>query len=340
MELEVGYGLIKLVDRKQGGDLLDRITNMRRQIAQELGIVVPPIRIRDNMQLQPNEYVIKLKGMEIARSESMPGHFLAIDSGAVTDKVQGVETKEPAFGLSAVWIAPEQRQAAEMRNYTVVPPTSVMATFLTETIKRHGDELLSRQEVNRLLDALKERSPKLVEELIPDVVKPGELQAVLQLLLRERVPIRDLETILETVGDWAPRTRDPEFLCEYARNALARTLCHQHRNSDGKICCVTLDPAIEELITKNVQSVENRSVLSLAPQLQKRIAEATHAKIEEIAPRCGDTPPVVLCSPQARMWVRRMLQTVATNISVLSYNEIVRDVAVESKGMVILSGED
>jgi len=340
MELEVGYGLIKLVDRKQGGDLLDRITNMRRQIAQELGIVVPPIRIRDNMQLQPNEFAVKLKGIDVARSEALPGHLLAIDSGTVTDKISGIETKEPAFGLPALWITQDQRSAAEMRNYTVVPPTSVMATFLTETIKRHGDELLTRQEVNRLLDALKERAPKLIEELIPDVVKPGEVQAVLQLLLRERVPIRDLETILEAVGDWAPRTKDPEILTEYARNALARTICHQYRNGDGVICCVTLDPAIEELVAKNVQSVEKRSVLSLAPQLQKKIADAIRVKVDEVAPRCGDTPPVVLCSPQVRLWVRRMVSTVATNIAVLSYNEIVRDVSVESKGMVILDGED
>jgi len=336
MGLEVGYGLIRLVDRKQGGDLLDRITNLRRQVAQDLGIVVPPIRIRDNIQLQPNQYAVKLKGIEIARGEAVPGHLLAIDSGTVTEPIHGIDTKEPAFGLPALWIREDQRQQAEVRHYTVVPPTSVMATHLAEIIKRHADELLTRNEVNRLLDNLKERSPKLIEELVPAVLKPGEIQAVLQALLRERVPIRDLETIVETMGDWAPRTREPEVLTEYARHALARAICQMHKSEQNRINCLTLDPALEELIGGNVQTSEGRSVLALAPALQRRLVEAIRKVVEKALPACGGAAPVLLCAPQIRPWVRRMIETTLEQVAVLSYNEIVRDVELESRGMVVL----
>jgi flagellar biosynthesis protein FlhA len=301
--------------------------------------VVPPIRIRDNMQLQPNQYAVKIKGLVVATGEAVPGHLLAIDSGAVTEKIHGIATKEPAFGLPALWINEEQRATAEMRNYTVVPPTSVMATYLTEVIKRHADELLTRQEVNRLLDTLKERAPKLVDELIPSVIKPGELQSILQHLLRERVPIRDLETILESAGDWASRTKDPEILTEYVRHALARTICHLHRTDGGVIHCLTLDPQLEELISGNVQTAEGRSVLALAPTLQRKVVEAIRAKVEEVMPRCGGHTPVILCAPQVRVWVRRLIETSMASVPVLSYNEIVRGVSVESKGMVVLHEE-
>ncbi len=339
MGLEVGYGLIKLVDRKQGGDLLDRITNLRRQIAQDLGIVVPPIRIRDNIQLQPNQYSVKIKGIEVARGEAVPGHLMAIDSGTVTEKVHGIETVEPAFGLPALWIKEDERQRAETRHYTVVPPTSVVATHLTELIKRYADELLTRKEVNRLLDNLRERSPKLVEEVVPSVLKPGEIQAVLQALLRERVPIRDLETIVETMGDWAPRTKEPEILTEYVRHALARAICQLYRDGQGRIQCLTLDPSLEELIAGNVQSSEGRSMLTLPPALQRRVVEAVRQAVESALPACGGATPAILTPPQIRMWVRRMIEATLDNVPVLSYNEVVRDVPVESRGMVVLDEE-
>ena len=339
MELEVGYGLIKLVDRKQGGDLLDRVTNMRRQIAQELGIVVPPIRIRDNIQIQPNEYRVKLKGLEIARGEVMPGHLLAINSGTVTTPVNGAEAKEPAFGLPALWIAPDQRQDAEHKNYTVVDPTSVLATHLTETIKRHADELLTRNEVSRLLDNLRERSPKLVEEGVPEIIKPGEIQAVLQSLLRESVPIRDLETILETLADWAPRTKDPEVLTEYVRNALARTICHLYRTPDGIINCITLDPQLEELINSNLQRSEQGTFQAMPPRLQQRVVEAVQTTVRAaMAENMGQTP-VLLCPPQIRIWVRRMIEPALSGVAVMSYNEVVRGIKLESKGMVVIDEE-
>ncbi len=339
MELEVGYGLIKLVDRKQGGDLLDRITNLRRQIATELGIVVPPIRIRDNIQLAPNTYSAKLKGMAIAVGELMPGHLLAIDSGAVTEKMHGIETKEPAFQLPAIWVEANDRHEAEHRNYTVVEPTSVLSTHLTELIKGHADELLTRQEVNRLLDNLKERAPKLIEELIPNILKTGELHRVLQSLLRERVPIRDLETILETVGDWVGRTKDTEILTEYARNALARTICYQYRGDDGKIICITLDPSLEELINIRVERTDRGATLTVPPDVQSRIVNAIREQFDQVTSSSPGRTAVILCSPQVRMWVRRLIEPTLPRIAVLAYNEIVRGVEVEAKGMVTLPNE-
>jgi len=339
MELNVGFGLIKLVDRKQGGDLLDRITNLRRQVAQELGIIVPPIRIRDDIQLQSNEAQVRLRGMEIGRADIMPGHVLAIDSGAVSEPIVGIETKEPAFGLPALWIEESQRHEAEHRNYTVVEASSVVSTFLTELVRRHADELLTRQAVGRLLDHLKERSAKLVEEVIPDVLKPGEIQRVLQALLRERVPIRDLEAIIETIADVAPRTKDTEILAEYARNALARTICYQHRGDNGAIHCVTLDPGLEQLLTKSLDRTDHGAVLTLAPQVQTRIVEAIQVEIDKATASAKGKPPVVLTAPQVRVWVRKLIENRMPAIAVLSYNEIVRGVEVESHGMVVLTDE-
>ncbi|MCH8912664.1 MAG: flagellar biosynthesis protein FlhA [Planctomycetes bacterium] len=339
MELEVGYGLIKLVDRKQGGDLLDRIGNIRRQQASELGIVVPPIRIRDNIQLEPNQYAIKLRGVQIARGETLPGQFLAIDSGLVTEKISGMDTTEPAFGLPALWINEDQKQLAEHRNYTVVEASSVLATHLTEIIKKHADELLTRESVNRLLDNLKETSPKVVEEVIPNVLKVGEVQKVMQALLREHVPVRDLEIVLETLGDWAPRTKDPEVLTEYVRNALARTICQMHRSRDNKIYCLTLDPAIEDLVNKHLERSDRGTTLTMSPELQNRIAAATKAEAEKAIQSSGGQTPVVLCSPQVRAWVRRIIEAALPQVAVLAFNEIVRGVEIESLGLVVLKNE-
>ncbi|MEK7710766.1 MAG: flagellar biosynthesis protein FlhA [Planctomycetota bacterium] len=339
MELNVGYGLIRLVDRKQSGDLLDRITNLRRQVAQELGIVVPPIRIRDEIQLQPNEFQVKLRGLQIGTGDVLPGHLLAIDCGAVSERMSGVETKEPAFGLPALWIEDSRRHDAEHRGYTVVEPSSVIATYLTEVVRRYADELLTRQEVSRLLDHLKETSPKLVEEVVPSVLKPGELQRVLQALLRERVPIRDLETILEAIADVAGRTKDSEILTEYARNAIARTLCHQHKADDGRVHCITLDPALEQTIAKGLERSEHGTMLTLPPKLQTRIVAAIAAQIEKVGASAGGRPPVLLVPPQIRLWVRRMLEVRLPAVAVLSYNEIVRGFEVESHGMVVLTDE-
>jgi len=334
MELEVGYGLIRLVDKKQGGDLLDRIANIRKQTAIELGLIVPPVRIRDNVQLQPNQYVVKLRGAGIARAELMPGHLLAIDSGAVTEPLHGIDTREPAFNLPAIWLPEEQRSNAEHRNYTVVDCSSVLATHLTEIIRNYAAELLTQQDTSRLVDHLKERCPKLVEAIIPDVLKIGELQSVLQNLLRERVPIRDLETILETLGDWAGRTKDPDVLAEYVRNALARTICERHKAADNTIHAVTLDPAAEDLINSHVERTDRGSYLTLPPVKGNRLVAAIRNELDAAAGKSGGRQPVILASPQVRLWVRRLTESALPNSAVLGYNEIVRGVNVRTHGMV------
>ncbi|MCG3137987.1 MAG: Flagellar biosynthesis protein FlhA [Phycisphaerae bacterium] len=339
MELEVGYGLVKLVDRKQGGDLLERIANIRRQQALELGILVPPVRIRDNIQLEPNQYAIKLRGVQVAKGETLPGHLLAIDSGMVSERIHGIETREPAFGLAALWITPDQRQIAEHRNYTVVESSSVLATHLTEVIKQYADELLTRDQVSRLIDSLKEKSPKLVEEVIPNVLKLGEVQKVLQLLLRERVPVRDLEVVLETLGDWASRTKDPEILTEYVRNSLARTICQLYMGRDLRISCVTLDPRLEDYINRHLDRTDRGTLLTMPPARQNKLVELIRNEVEKAMSGSPGRTIVLLCSPQVRGWVRRMIENALPQIAVLGFNEIVRGVELESKGMVVGSHE-
>jgi flagellar biosynthesis protein FlhA len=269
----------------------------------------------------------------------MPGQLMAIDGGAITERITGVETKEPAFGLPALWIDEAQRHDAQHRGYTVVEASSVIATYLTEIIRRHADELVTRHEVNRLLDHLKERSPKLVEEVIPTVLKPGEVQRVLQSLLRERVPVRDFEAILEAIADIAPRTRDPEILTEYARNAISRTLCHLHKGDDGRLHCITLEPSLEQTIGKGLERSEHGTVLTLPPKLQTRIVGAIGAEVDKATTALRGRNPVLLVPPQIRLWVRRMLEVRLPAVSVLSFNEVVRGFEVESHGMVVLADE-
>ena len=273
MELEVGYQLVQLVDTTKGGDLLERISLIRRQIAIEFGVVVPPIRIRDNMQLDPHTYVVKLRGNPLASGVVYPGQYLAMDSGAASGRIGGIETKEPAFGLPAWWIQEGQRSQAEMMNYTVVEASGVLATHITEVVKTNASELVTREEVGALLKQLKEKAPLLVEEVIPSQIKPGELQKVLQNLLRERVPIRDLETILEVLGEWAAKTKDIDVLTEAVRHGLARTICGQHRDEKNVIHCVTLDPALEDTINSYVERNDRGSFLTLPPQIARQVTE-------------------------------------------------------------------
>ena len=335
MELEIGYGLIRLVDASQGGDLLDRISMIRRQIALELGVIVPPVRIRDNMRLEPNEYVIHIKGSAVARGEARVGMYLAMDSGLASGEiVDGIRTREPAFGLPAWWIPESERQRAEMHNYTVVDVSSVMATHLTEVIKNHASELLTREEVNKLIKALKERSPSVVEEVVPAVLKIGDVQKVLQNLLRERVPVRDLETILETLGDWAPRTSDVDILTEYVRNALARTICEQYVGDDRVLRVVTLDPGLEDRISAHIEHNERGSFLTMPPEVSRKVAAEIGEAVRPLA--AAGHPPVVLTSPQVRAQVKRISEGTVPSLAVLAFNEIVRGIRVESMGMAEL----
>ncbi len=338
MELEIGYGLIKLVDSRQGGDLLKRISMIRKQIALELGIIVPSIRIRDNVRLGPNEYAVKIKGISIAVGEAYPDQCLAMDSGAVTGELTGKETVEPAFGLKAYWIPAARKDHAEMMNYTVVDCSSVLATHITEVIKGHAAELLTRQDFEELITKAKEKCPSIVDEVVGGTLKAGEIQKVLQGLLLERVPIRDMETILETLGDWGNRTKDAEILTEYVRNSLARTICDQYKDEGGNLRCVTLDPGLEDTINKHIERSETGSYLTLPPSLANEIATSIikHlAKLTDVG-----VQPIVLCSPQVRMLLRKMLAPHLPNIVVLAYNEIVKGINIQSVSMVVLEGKE
>ncbi|MEM9083802.1 MAG: flagellar biosynthesis protein FlhA, partial [Planctomycetota bacterium] len=340
MELEIGFGLVSLVDTNQGGDLLDRISAIRRQLAADMGLVLPPVRIRDNMTLPPNRYRIKIRGSVVAEAETNPDMLLAMDSGIATGELQGEPTIEPAFGLNAWWIMHNLKSRAEAMNYTVVDPTSVLTTHLGETAKLHADELLTREEVNNLVTQLKANAPKLVEDVIPDVVGTGELQKVLQNLLRERVPVRDLETILETLGDWAPKTKDIEVLTEYVRNALRRSICQQFAiPSDPatgagplRIVCVTLDPEFEDIISGFIDRSPAGTTLTMPASVANAVANRIIHALEPV--QASGAQPVVLASPQVRAQVKQILEPHLAAAAVLSYNEIVTGVEVESMALV------
>ena len=336
LELEVGYGLVALVDANQGGDLLDRISSTRRQLAIEMGLVMPPVRIRDNMQIEPTKYNVKIRGNTVATGEVIPSRLMAMDPGVATGAIEGVRTVEPAFGLDAWWIEHNQKQRAESLNYTVVEPSSVLATHISEIIKRHADELLTREEVSNLVEQLKQQSAKLVESTIPTVITLGDLQKVLQSLLREQISIRNLETILETLGDWAPRTKDVAVQTEYVRNALKRAISHQYATvrDDGKmrLACVTLDPHLEERVSGFIDRSGDATVVTMPPRLASELAGLI---AESLAPltAAGHTP-VVLASPAVRGVMFQILEPHIQGVAVLGYNEIDQGVEVESLGYV------
>ncbi|MHB8766673.1 MAG: flagellar biosynthesis protein FlhA, partial [Deferrisomatales bacterium] len=274
LELEVGYGLLHLVDPAQGGDLLERIRSIRRQVALELGVVVPPIRIRDNLQLRPSEYVILIKGVEAVRGELREGHLLAMNPGLAEGDVEGIPTREPAFGLDALWIREARREEAQLKGYTVVDLSTVIATHLTELVKRNAYELVGRQETQNLLNAVKVQAPALVDELVPGLLSLGAVQKVIQNLLRERVSVRDLRSILETLADYAPMTKDPELLTEYVRSALRRAITKQYQDADGKLPVVALDHRFEEALSSAVQRTDHGAYLSLDPARAQRLLQS------------------------------------------------------------------
>ncbi len=337
MELEVGYGLVKLIDTAKGGDLLDRISLLRRQIAVELGIIVPPLRIRDNVQLGANDYIVKIKGQPIGRGVTYPEQFLAMDHGATSGPVPGGElTTDAAFGLPAYWITEPQRAEAEELGYTLADAQAVLTTHLTELIKSHASELLTRQEVKNLVDNLKARVPALIDEIIPNVVKPGELQKVMQNLLRERVPVRDLETIIETLGDFAPRTKDLDLLTEYVRSALSRTICKQYVDDADRLWCLTLDPAMEDSISSHLERSDRGTANTMPPHAAQRLVQEISEQAAELT-QTGRSA-IILCSPQVRGAVRRMIESSLPQVAVLAYNEIDSEVAVEAVALVGMNG--
>ena len=331
MELEIGYSLIPMVDASQGGDLLDRIVMIRRQCALEMGIILPTIRIRDNIQLKPNAYAIKLKGVEIAKSELLLDYYMAMNPGTATEDIVGIETVEPAFGLPAYWIQESNREFAEMAGYTVVDPISVLATHLTEVIKTHSAEILGRQEVQTLIDSVKPSNPTVVEELLSGLLSIGEIQKVLANLLNERISIRDLVTILETLADYAPITKDAEILSEYVRHALARQISRQYVQSNT-LTCVTVDPQLENAINAAVQRTEHGSYVALDPQTMQNVINSLNAELPKIT-NLG-YQPIVLASPATRLYFRKLTERVAPNLVVLSYAELDPKVEVQTMGMV------
>jgi flagellar biosynthesis protein FlhA len=339
LELEVGYGLVAMVDAARGGDLLDRIAGIRRHLAVELGLVMPSVRIRDNMQLEPNEYRVKIRGASIASGAVYPSMLMAMDSGLAHGQLDGFRTKEPAFGLEAIWIERGLKERAESSNWTVVDATSVLATHLSELVKRHSDELLTREEVTNLIAQLKQKTPKLVEDLIPGVVKPSDLQKILQALLRERVAIRDLETIVETIAEWAPHTKDHDVLVEYVRNGLRRTICAQYSEVDergrSRLRCVTMDPALEDTISGYIDRSPAGTTFAIPPALANRIARAVAETSRPLAE--ANQKVVVLASPSVRAQVKQILEPHIADVAVLGYNEVVRGTDVESVGLVQLA---
>lgn len=333
MELEIGYSLIPMVDMGQGGDLLDRVVMIRRQCALELGLIVPTIRIRDNIQLKPNAYVIKLKGIEIARGELLLDHYLAMNPGTAAEEVVGIETMEPAFGLPALWIQETNREQAELSGYTVVDPVSVLTTHLTELIKAHAAEIIGRQEVQTLVDAVKQNNPAVVDELVPALLSLGDIQKVLASLLRERISIRDMVTILETLADYAQLTKDTEILTEYVRHALARQISRQYA-TNNIVTCLTVDPQLEDTINSSVQRTEHGSYVALDPHTMQAVISSLTAELPKLT-NIG-YQPLVLTNPAVRLYFRKLTERVAPNLTVLSYAELEPKVEVQALGMVKL----
>lgn len=331
MELEIGYSLIPLVDTGQGGDLLDRIVMIRRQCALDLGLVVPTIRIRDNIQIKPNAYIIKLKGMEIARGELVLDHFLAMNSGTVFEEIPGIETIEPAFGLPAIWIPESDRERAELNGYTVVDAVSVLSTHLTEIIKQHASEILGRQETQNLIDNLAKSNQGLVDEVVPELLGVGEIQKVLANLLNERVSIRDMATIMEVLADYARATKDPEILTEYVRHAMGRQITHQVVQGNT-LPCITLDPALENRIVSGIQRTDHGSYVTFDPDSMRRMINSLNNELEKLANQ--GYPAVVLTSPAVRLYFRKLVERSIQGLTIVSHAEIDQSVEIQILGVV------
>ena len=332
IELEFGYGIIPLADSNQGGDLLDRVVMIRRQIALELGTVVPIIRLRDNIQLNPNQYIIKIKGIQVSEGEILFDHYLAMNPGYVEEEITGIPTVEPSFHLPAIWITEGQRERAESLGYTVVDTPSIIATHLTEIIRKHIAELLTRQDVQNLVDNLKESNPSIVEELVPKLLGLGEIQKVLQNLLREEISIRDLLTIFESLADHATATRDTDLLTEYVRQTLKRAISNKYFSEPGTASVITLDPKLEQEIMNSVKQSEQGAYITLAPDRIKAMIESVRKELEKLESMGKNA--IILTSPIVRMYFKRLTEDYFSDLAVVSYNEVESDVELQSVGMV------
>ncbi len=335
ISLEIGYGLIPLVDIEQGGELLDRVRSVRRQLAQENGIIVPPVHIQDNMQLKPGEYSILLKGNEVARGELMINYMLAMNPGTAEGDAIGIPTQEPTYGLPAFWIKESEKESAMSKGYTVVDSATIVITHLSDVVRRYAHELLGRQEVQQLLDNIRESYPKVVDELVPDLLSIGGVVKVLQNLLKEQIPIRDMLTILETLADWAPVTKDTDMLTEYVRSALARTITRLYQSPDGNMYVVTLDQDVEKFVADSVQQTDQGNFLAIDPGVAQQIVNNLMKKIDKFAAK--NYQPIVLCSAQIRLHFKKLMARFIPELVVLSYNEILSDIRIQTLGTVGLT---
>ena len=336
--LEIGYTLIPLVDVQQNGELLDRIRSIRKQIAQEIGIVVPSIHIQDNMQLKPGEYRIMLKGNQVGGGELMNNHFLAMNPGIADESVQGIPTKEPTYGIDALWIKEPAREEAIAKGYTVVDLATVMTTHISDVIRRHAHEMIGRQEVQNMLDSLKGTHPKVVEELVPAQLSLGGVVKVLQNLLKEQVAVRDLLTIVEAMADWAPAVKQLDMLTEYVRQALSRSITRQHLSSESEMTVVSLSHTLERRMAEAIERTDQGEFLSIDPQTAQAVMRRIAEQIEKFAPL--NFQPLILCSAQLRMHFKRLVDRFIPNLTVLSYDEIMPNVKIQSIGVVELPDEN
>ena len=334
IELEFGYGIIPLADVNQGGDLLDRVVMIRRQVALELGTIVPIIRLRDNIQLNPNQYIIKIKGIQVSEGEILFDHYMAMNPGFVEEEISGIPTFEPSFHLPAIWITENQRERAESLGYTVVDPPSIIATHLTEVIKSHIAELLTRQDTQNLINNLKENNPTLVEELVPKLMGVGEIQKVLQNLLAEGISIRDLLTIFESLADHAGTTRDTDVLTEYARQSLKRAISNKYFPGNETTRVITLDPAVEQEIMGSVKQTEQGGYINLAPDKIRQIVNSVKTELAKLEDMGAN--PIIVTSPIVRIYFKKIINDYFKDVAVISYNEIESDVELQSVGMVTI----
>lgn len=334
LEIEIGYNLIPLTDEEQGGDLLERLAAVRRQCAAELGIFVRPIRIRDNLQLGGNSYVFKLKGVEVSSGEILPGYYLAMNPAGIEVKLDGIETKEPTFGLPAWWIRGEDKNEAELKGFTVVDCTTVLITHLTEFIKEHADELLGRQEVKEMIETVKETNPAVVEELIPEMMTYGDVQKVLQNLLAEKIPIRNLATVLEVLADNVRLSKDFDYLTEVVRQSLKRTISRMYATPDGKMTVITLHPKLEQMIADSLQQTPQGNYPVLSPEVTNKIFERLASMTEQFI--ISGLQPIVLCSSRIRLPLRRLTERFMPNLVILSLNELIPELEIDSVGTVML----
>lgn len=334
VEMEFGYSLLPLVDEASGGNFVDRVVMLRKQIALEYGLVIPSVRLKDSGQLNPNQYRIKFKGEEVAMGDVLMDHFLALTPGDISDPIDGIDTVEPAFGIPAKWISAEKKTKAELAGYTLIDPTSVIITHLAEIIKRHAYELLNRQEVNNLLANLRKTNETLVNDTIPSVISVSELQKILSNLLREGVPIRDMETILETVGDYAGSVKDADMLTEYVRQALKRTITHKFAEAN-QLKVLTLDAKVENLIMHAVKRTDTSSYLALEPQVIQTIMQATSQQVDKVKELVQNT--IVLTSPVVRIYFKKLADQFYPNLTVLSFNEIDSDVQIQALGNIAMA---